>query len=251
MLFEEQIKEAQNLILNSKYTICLTGAGISTPSGIPDFRSPVSGIWEKVDPMEVATIWAFKQNPKKFYDFFSPMIDTIMYAKPNPAHIALAQLEEKGLLQLIITQNIDGLHQKAGSKNVAEVHGNFKECICLECRRIFSSEELILQLKGSKKIPTCEVCGGVIKPNVVLFGETLPLDVLYRAQRAAQDCEVMLCVGSSLVVYPAAGLPEIAYSSGAKIIVINLQPTYIDAKAKVVIPGEVDKVLPEIAKGIV
>lgn len=249
MSFEKQIKTARELILNSKYTICLTGAGISTPSGIPDFRSPSSGIWSKVDPMEVATIWAFQSNPQKFYDFFSPLVDTIINAKPNAAHIALTKLEEKKLLQLLITQNIDNLHQKAGAKEVAELHGNLKECICLKCRKIFPTEELIPSLKENK-IPTCDECGGILKPNVILFGETLPLDTLYKSQQAAQDCEVMIIAGSSLVVYPAAGLPQIAVLRGAKIIVINLEPTYIDLKAKVIIPGEVDKVLPEIVSGI-
>ncbi len=251
MSFEKQIKETQGIIKNSKYTVCLTGAGISVPSGIPDFRSPSSGIWSKVDPMEVATIWAFEQNPKKFYDFFLPMVDTILCALPNPAHLALAALEEKNLLCVTITQNIVGLHQKAGAKKVIELHGNLKECVCLRCRKIFLTEELVLQLKENREnTPTCEMCGGKLKPNVILFGETLPIDALYSSQTAAQDCEVMIIAGSSLVVYPAAGLPQIAGSLGAKIIVINLEPTYIDTKAKVVIPGEVDKILPEIVRGV-
>ena len=254
MLFEEEIKLSSELIINSHYTISLTGAGISTPSGIPDFRSPSSGIWAKVDPMEVATIWAFKQNPRKFFEFMNSLNLSIFSAEPNPAHYALAKLEEKGLLQLLVTQNIDSLHQKAGSKKVIEVHGNLRGVICLRCRKISPMEDFIKLFQENKDdknyYPTCSECGGILKPDVVLFGEALPTDALYTAHRAAQECEVMIVVGSSLVVQPIASLPEIAYGSGAKIIVINLQPTYIDKRARVVIRGEVDKVLPQIVKHI-
>ena len=249
MEIEEKIKRSAELISNSNYTVALSGAGISTASGIPDFRSPGYGLWEKVDPMEVASIWSLKSNPRRVYEFMYSMAKTIYEAEPNPAHIALAQLEKKGLLRLVITQNIDNLHQRAGSKEVVEVHGNLREAICLNCHKIVPMEEfrekLEEKLKQKEGVPQCQ-CGGLLKPNVIFFGEQLPAEAVYKARRGAEDCEVMLVVGSSLVVQPVSMLPELASRRGAKIIVINLEATYIDGRAEVVIGGKVDEILPRI-----
>ncbi len=244
-----KIKEAAGLLKNARQTAALTGAGISVPSGIPDFRSPGTGLWDKVDPMEVATIDAFTRNPEKVMEFMLPLVSTILNAEPNAAHKALAELEEKNLLKCVITQNIDNLHQKAGSKNVIEMHGNMREAVCLSCGKIISFGTFMEMAQGalvSGKFSSCG-CGGMLKPNVIFFGEALPHEAVSAAQKAAEDCDVMLVAGSSLVVYPVASLPFVAYESGAKIIVVNLEPTPIDSRAAVVIHGEVDRVLPEIA----
>lgn len=245
----EKIKQAAALIKNSRYTVALTGAGISVPSGIPDFRSPNTGLWDKVDPMEVATIQAFTRNPKKVMEFMLPLVNTILNAEPNEAHKALAELEEKNLLKCVITQNIDNLHQKAGSKNVVEVHGNMREAVCLSCAKMISFGaymENVQAALSSGKFPSCD-CGGMMKPNVVFFGEALPHDAISAAQKAAEECDVMLIAGSSLAVYPVASLPFVAYERGAKIIIVNLEATPVDSRACVALHEEVDKVLPEIS----
>ncbi len=245
----KKIKQAAELIKTSKHAVALTGAGISVPSGIPDFRSPNTGLWDKVDPMEVATIQAFTRNPKKVMEFMLPLAGTILNAEPNAAHKALAELEAKNLLKCIVTQNIDTLHQKAGSKNVVEVHGNMREAVCLACGKIISFALFMEKARGalaSGKFPSCD-CGGMMKPNVVFFGEALPHDAISAAQKAAEECDVMLVAGSSLAVYPAASLPFAAYERGAKIIIVNLEATPVDSRACVVLHEEVDKVLPEIS----
>lgn len=242
----KEIEKAAQIIRSSNYAVALTGAGISTPSGIPDFRSPGSGLWEKVNPMLVASIFAFRLRPKRFFDWFRPLGRTLLEAEPNPAHIALARLEEAGFLKAVITQNIDNLHQKAGSKRVLELHGHLREAQCMKCRRIVPTEGLWEKYLNSDEIPRCE-CGGILKPRVVLFGESLPKGVFLEALGEVQRCDVMLIAGSSLEVYPAAELPTLAYQKGARLIVVNLQSTYADAVADVVIHDDVAKVLPAIA----
>ncbi|HDN79713.1 MAG: hypothetical protein DRI61_11085 [Chloroflexi bacterium] len=242
----KEIEKAAQIIRSSNYAVALTGAGISTPSGIPDFRSPGSGLWEKVNPMLVASIFAFRLRPKRFFDWFRPLGRTLLEAEPNPAHIALARLEEAGFLKAVITQNIDNLHQKAGSKRVLELHGHLREAQCMKCRRIVPTEGLWEKYLNSDEVPRCE-CGGILKPRVVLFGESLPKGVFLEALGEVQRCDVMLIAGSSLEVYPAAELPTLAYQKGARLIVVNLQSTYADAVADVVIHDDVAKVLPAIA----
>lgn len=247
------INKAAELIRNSQYMIALTGAGISTPSGIPDFRSPQSGIWEKFDPMEVATIWSFLKNPRKFYEFMLLGLKGIVEAQPNPAHYALSELEERKILKVLITQNIDNLHQKAGSKNVIEVHGNSREFICLSCKRIFPAENLKEKIEKvmleKDYYPVCE-CNGLLKPNVVLFGEQLPKEAISRSYEAIEKCDLMLVAGSSLVVQPVATFPYLAKKKGAKIIIVNMQETYMDSFSEVVIREKVEVALPEIVKNI-
>ncbi|MEW5945659.1 MAG: NAD-dependent deacylase [bacterium] len=236
------------LIVESRSTVALTGAGSSTPSGIPDFRSPGTGLWEKVDPIEVATIDAFLADPEKFYRFMQPISDLIGRCEPNPAHAALAELEAMNLLKSVITQNVDNLHQKAGSRNVIELHGNGQRAHCLKCRKNYLRDEL-KSLAGGGVVPYCR-CGGVVKPDVVLFGEPLPYDALLQAQSDCEGCALLLVVGSSLTVAPASLLPQTAVRFGAKVVVINLQPTYMDPYAAVVINDRLEEVLPAVVERV-
>lgn len=245
---EQKIREAAGLILNSEHAVALTGAGISTPSGIPDFRSPGSGLWEKVNPMLVASVFAFRLRPQAFYDWARPLGEKLLKAQPNPAHYALAELEEMGLLKAIITQNIDGLHQEAGSKCVFEVHGHMREATCLKCHKVISLEKsMIKRFVEEGEVPHCQ-CGGLLKPNVVLFGEELPRRILLEAWGEAENCDLMLVAGSSLEIVPASEIPLVARRYGAKLIIVNYQSTPLDAQAEVVIHGDVAEVLPRMVK---
>ncbi len=247
---EKLFKKAAALLRGSRKTVALSGAGISTPSGIPDFRSPGSGLWEKIDPIEVATIDSFMKRPEKFYQFMGPLAKIVAAAEPNPAHFALAEWESGGRLHCVVTQNIDNLHRKAGSKNVLELHGNGDRAFCMECRKQYTSGDIKEKLENSD-VPRCD-CErrGIIKPDVVLFGEQLPLKVLMQAQQDCEECDVLIVVGSSLTVAPASMLPRMARSYGAKLIVVNLQPTYVDSMADVVLRETVETALPRITEMI-
>ncbi len=248
ILVEREIRRAAELIVDSKYAVALTGAGISTPSGIPDFRSPGTGLWERFDPMSVASIFAFNLHPLAFYEWARPFGEALLKAKPNPAHYALAELEEMKLLSAVITQNIDGLHQKAGSKRVLEVHGHIREATCLKCHKVVPLEEEALERFVKRgEVPHCQ-CGGILKPNVVLFGEELPRRVLLEAWGEAENCDLMLVAGSSLEVAPASEIPLVAKRYGARLIITNYQPTPLDAQAEVVIHGDVAEVLPRMVE---
>jgi len=244
---EESISRAARIISESERTVVLTGAGISVPSGIPDFRSPVVGLWENIDPIEVATIDSFRLHPEKFYKFMAPLAEIMENAEPNPAHVALAEWEEMGFVHSVITQNIDNMHQRAGSKNVIELHGNGDRSRCIECKKNYSSEEVKERLRSGDGIPRCD-CGAVIKPDVVLFGEPLPFKHLVQAERDSENCDLMVIVGSSLTVAPASMLPQIALVHKAKMVVANLQTTYIDSRADVVLQDKVEEALPLITE---
>ncbi|MBC7262921.1 MAG: NAD-dependent deacylase [Chloroflexi bacterium] len=246
MTHERDVQRAADLLRAANHVVALTGAGMSTPSGLPDFRSPHSGLWEKDDPMVVASIYGFRVNPRAFYDWLRPLVMTMRQAQPNPAHLALARLERAGQLAAIITQNIDGLHQSAGSQRVLELHGSMRTASCTRCGRGISGEQLAARLLQSEDVPRCEKCGGILKPDVVLFGELLPQWVLLEAQGEAEKCDVMLVVGSSLTVTPAADLPFTARQHGAEIIIVNAQPTYMDAHSAVVIHDDLATVVPQI-----
>ena len=242
----EKVNQVAKLIKESKYTVVLTGAGVSTGSGIPDFRTPGKGIWEKVDPFKVTSITAFKENPQRFYHFYRPRIEILSRVSPNPAHKAIARLEEMGYMECLITQNIDNLHQRAGSKKIIEVHGTLREAVCQRCKKIISSELLIEKLNISKeKVPYCE-CGGVFKPNVVLFGEMLPnLDnAVYESMRA----DLMITIGSSLQVSPVNMLPQYCLDRGGKLIIINFMSTHLDYLAEVVVKEDVCNFLPAVVE---
>lgn len=240
------ITEAQRLLQTAQHVVALTGAGISTPSGIPDFRSPQSGLWQQVDPLQVASIYAFRQRPQDFYDWIHPLAQLTLSAEPNAAHKALAHMETHGPLRAVITQNIDMLHSRAGSQSVIEIHGHLRELTCLDCFEIVPSESILRGFLESGETPRCP-CGGVYKPNVILFGEQLPVHALARSKREARACDLMLVAGSSLEVAPAGDLPILAHESGASLIIVNLEPTYADELADVVIHDDVVRVLPELA----
>jgi len=246
MSVEQKIRGAAGLISAARYAVALTGAGVSTPSGIPDFRSPGTGLWTKVNPMAVASISAFRTQPEVFYEWMRPTARLFLEAKPNPAHLALAELEQMGLLKALITQNIDNLHQRAGSKRVLELHGHFREAVCMGCQQVFPTEGIIYGYILEGTVPRCAECTGVLKPKAVFFGEPLPMDVLLDAQAEAQTCDLMLVAGSSLEVVPAASLPFLARSLGADLIIVNQEPTPADGGADVVIHEDVADILPAI-----
>ena len=241
------IKQAADLLRSSKYAIALTGAGISTPSGIPDFRTSNQGLWQQVDPFEVASLTAFKIRPERFYDWVRPLTEKILEAKPNPAHIAMAQLQKAGLLKEIITQNIDSLHQRAGSEIVHEVHGSLDTLTCGSCYTKYNGADFMDSFIHAHQIPTCPQCNHILKPDVILMEEQLPIQIWQAATKAAKKCDLMLVAGSSLEVVPAANLPITAMSNGAQLIIINHTPTYVDERATVIINQDVAEALPLIA----
>ncbi len=243
--FSAAIEQVAKWLLSASYAVAFTGAGISTPSGIPDFRSADSGLWEHVDPMQVASIFGFRQNPRAFYDWVRPLAIVTRDAEPNPAHIALATLEKAGLLKSVITQNIDMLHTRAGSVVVRELHGHMRSMTCIRCFHEYDAAPYMEALLADNILPMCE-CGGVLKPNVILFGEQLPFQALQQAKDDARKADVMLIIGSSLEVEPASSLPLIAKRNGSKIIIINLQPTFLDSAADLVFHENAAYVLPQI-----
>lgn len=245
--YEAEIERAAHVLAHSRHAVAFTGAGHSTPSGIPDFRSPGSGLWEQSDPMAVASLYAFQHDPHAFFDWIRPLAAQMMEAQPNPGHRALAELEDLGVLKGVITQNIDELHHKAGSRSVLELHGSVRTATCTRCQQKWPSEDILPAWVASGGLPRCRTCSGLVKPDVVLFGEMLPLGVLLEAQSLAERCDVMLVAGSSLEVYPAAGLPVRARRCGARLIIVNLEPTALDSEADVLIHGDVAVILPQIA----
>jgi NAD-dependent protein deacetylase/lipoamidase len=227
------------LIQEAGSAVALTGAGISVPSGIPDFRSPGTGLWEKVDPMEVAHIEVFQRDPARFWSFYGQRFQTLDDKRPNRAHEVLAALEQAGLLEAVITQNIDRLHTRAGSREVIEVHGSIASSSCLACGHSYPLAEVRgRQGQAEDAIPRCG-CGQPLKPDVVLFGELLPVQALARAERLAAAADVLLCIGSSLEVYPVADLPEMTLRSGGKLAIITQGPTPFDRLATVRMAGDV------------
>jgi NAD-dependent deacetylase len=239
------LEQAVALAGRARYIVAMTGAGISTPSGIPDFRSAESGLWEQNDPLSVASIFAFRQAPQRFYDWIQPLARSIIDAEPNPAHYALAALEHQGKLKAIVTQNIDDLHRKAGSQTVYELHGHLREVTCLTCLRIEDSTPYFRRFVESGVLPRCG-CGSVYKPGVILFGEQLPIDTYLAAELAIRAADLLLVAGSSLEVAPASDLPHLAVENGARLVMINQQPTYLDSLADVVIRGDVAEILPQL-----
>lgn len=240
------IKRAAKDILNSKKTIVLTGAGISVESGIPDFRS-AQGLWSKYDPEEYAHISAFRSNPEKVWRMLQEMTELVTGAEPNPAHVALAELEQMGLLSSVITQNVDGLHQKAGTKEVIEFHGSNQSLVCVECGH--RKEAASLSLEDIP--PRCPQCGFILKPDVVFFGEPIPWAAQTKAFEEARTCELVLVIGTSAVVYPAGGIPMVAKRSGARVVEINTEPTALTGSVSdYLLEGPAGKILPKIVEEI-
>lgn len=245
------ILQAAKLIRQSTCVVAFTGAGISTPSGIPDFRSPESGLWQDEDPMVVASIYGFRRDPSAFYRWVRPLARMTQNAKPNAAHYALTQLEKMGKLDSIITQNIDMLHTEAGNKNIYELHGHMREATCIECYKVHPGKEIMSDFIETGDVPRCDCKRrGVLKPNVILFGEQLPYKVLQSAKDAVQKCDLLLIIGSSLEVAPASDLPLLAKRSGAKVIMINLQKTDYDRIADVLIQSDAASALPAILQQV-
>jgi NAD-dependent deacetylase len=240
------IAAAAELLRSSKRTLALTGAGFSTPSGVPDFRSPGSGLWRQHDPLEVASLTTFRTHPERFFEWVHPLAVQILQAQPNAAHTALAALEAAQRLHATVTQNIDGLHQRAGAQNVIEIHGSLASLTCVNCLRNFVAKDFLATYLKTRAVPRCPACGGVLKPDAVLFEEQLPFAAWQRAQQAARDCELILVLGSSLEVMPVAGLPLRALEAGAKLVIINREETYLDERAEIVLRGDVAEALPAI-----
>jgi NAD-dependent deacetylase len=232
------VERLAQLIRDARSAVALTGAGISVPSGIPDFRSPGTGLWESVDPMEVAHIEVFRRDPRRFWTYYRPRFGTLADKEPNPAHAALAELESRGLLDAVITQNIDRLHRKAGSKRVIEVHGTIETSSCLDCGASFTLD-LVEALFDEEGVARCHGCGGPVKPDVVLFGELLPERAMNEAYALAAGADLLLCVGSSLEVHPVAGLPAVTRSAGGAIAIVTKGPTPYDEDAEVRLEGDV------------
>jgi NAD-dependent deacetylase len=227
------------LIRGAERAVVLTGAGVSVPSGIPDFRTPGKGIWEKVNPMEVAHIDAFRSSPDRFWQFYSDRFASLVDKRPNPAHEAIAELERRGHVRGVITQNVDRLHRMAGSRNVIEVHGSIDHCVCLECGGRVKLERVIEILAQHPGAPECSACVEPLKPDVVLFGELLPAAAMAEAHALAEDADLMLCVGSSLEVFPVASLPGVTLQAGGRLAIVTQGPTAYDGEAEVKLGGDV------------
>jgi NAD-dependent deacetylase len=228
------------LVRGAASVVALTGAGISVPSGIPDFRSPGSGLWERVDPMKVAHIDAFRSDPVRFWSFYGQRFATLADKEPNGAHRALVTIEERGMLDAVITQNIDMLHRRAGTRELIEVHGSIATCTCLRCGgNIPLAEASALLRADAEGVPRCAECGEPLKPDVVLFGELLPERALTRARELCERADVLLCIGSSLEVHPVASLPMLTHAAGGTVVIITQGPTPLDYLADARLDGDV------------
>jgi NAD-dependent deacetylase len=227
------------LLSEAEAAVVLTGAGVSVPSGIPDFRTPGKGLWEKVDPMKVAHIDVFRRDPDRFWHFYGDRFATLGDKEPNPAHEIIAELEARGVIRGVITQNIDRLHRKAGSENVVEVHGSIEWSVCPECGARVGIERVIEKLRAGVGTPECEACITPLKPDVVLFGELLPEEAMSEAFALASEADVMVAIGSSLEVYPVASLPGVTLENGGCLALVTQGRTPYDADAEVKLTGDV------------
>ena len=235
----ERALRVAELLHEAESAVVLTGAGISVPSGIPDFRTPGKGLWEKVDPMKVAHIDVFRRDPDRFWHFYGDRFATLDDKEPNPAHEMIADLERRGLVRGVITQNIDRLHRKAGSENVVEVHGSIEWSVCPECGAKVGVERVVEKLRAGVGTPECEACITPLKPDVVLFGELLPEDAMSEAFALASEADLMLAIGSSLEVYPVASLPGVTLENGGRLALITQGRTPYDDQAEVKLSGDV------------
>jgi NAD-dependent deacetylase len=234
-----RIATLARLLREADRAVALTGAGISVPSGIPDFRTPGKGLWEKVDPMEVAHIDVFRSEPERFWRFYGDRFQSLRDKRPNAAHDALVELERGGLIDAVITQNIDMLHRRAGTRELVEVHGTIEHSSCLLCGGRFAVDDVrARQSDDPHGVPRCE-CGQPLKPDVVLFGEYLPDAAMQRAQELAAGADLLLCVGTSLEVYPVAELPALTMSAGGQVALITQGRTAYDDRAAVKLDGDV------------
>jgi NAD-dependent deacetylase len=235
----DQATRLAEMLREAHSALGLTGAGVSVPSGIPDFRSPGKGIWEKVNPMEVAHIDAFRRQPDRFWQFYGERFASLIDVEPNPAHEAIAELERRGLIRGVVTQNVDRLHRRAGSQNVIEVHGSIEWSVCPECGGRVALDRVLELLAAHPGAPECTACIAPLKPDVVLFGEMLPEDAISDAYALAAEADVIVCVGSSLEVFPVASLPGVTRDGGGRIALVTQGPTPYDRDAAVKLSGDV------------
>ncbi len=239
------------LIRGARSVVALTGAGISVPSGIPDFRTPGTGLWANVDPMKVAHIDVFRRDPEQFWRFYGDRFHGLRGKRPNRAHAALARLERAGLLDAVITQNIDGLHRLAGTRELIEVHGTIDHSSCRACGRVYALEDVRSRIAAASGpgVPRCD-CGDVLKPDVVLFGEYLPSEALLRAQILCAGADLTLCIGTSLEVYPVGELPALTLRGGGQIAIITQGATPLDRRAAVRCDGDVELELESVVQAL-
>jgi NAD-dependent deacetylase len=235
----ERADRVAELLAGSASAVVLTGAGVSVPSGIPDFRTPGTGLWEKIDPMEVAHIDVFRRDPDRFWTFYGNRFATLDDKQPNAAHEAIAELERRGLIRGVITQNIDRLHRKAGSQRIVEVHGSIESSVCLACGAREPISRVLEKLEAGIATPRCDACETPLKPDVVLFGEFLPEQAMSDAYALASEADLMLAIGSSLEVYPVASLPGVTIEHGGRLALVTQGPTPYDRQADVKLSGDV------------
>jgi NAD-dependent protein deacetylase/lipoamidase len=242
------VNELAELIRTSQPCVVLTGAGISTESGVPDFRSP-SGLWAQFDPLDYGSIDSFRRDPARVWEFYAPRFSMLTSAEPNEGHRALAELERRGLVRAVVTQNIDRLHERAGSRDLVEVHGSIRTCTCPRCGTQVALDD-VLPLIEEHGAPPCPTCGAILKPDVVFFGELLPEAAIDRAFALAREARLLLVVGSSLEVYPVAALPLETLEAGGRVAIVNQGTTPFDERAVLRIGGSAGETLASVAQAL-
>ncbi|HUA12108.1 MAG TPA: Sir2 family NAD-dependent protein deacetylase [Solirubrobacteraceae bacterium] len=247
----QRAAELAELVRDAGAVVALTGAGISVPSGIPDFRTPVTGLWANVDPMQVAHIDVFREQPQVFWRFYGERFATLGDRQPNGAHLALVAMERAGLLDGVITQNVDMLHTRAGSTAPVEVHGSIAGCRCPRCGAAVDLQSArALLAESPDSVPRCPGCGDVLKPEVVLFGEALPRAALERAVELSRGADLMLCIGSSLEVHPVAALPRLTLEAGGRVAIVTAGATPYDREAALRLEGDVEQEMLALAAAL-
>ncbi len=238
--------ELAELLVSSTSGVAFTGAGISTESGIPDFRSP-GGVWSKVLPIEFSDFVRSEEMRRESWRRKLTFDETMTVAEPNAGHNAIAELVEQGRLAAVVTQNIDGLHQKSGvpPNQIIELHGNATYATCLHCARRYELDDILREFKKDETLPICDACGGIVKTATISFGQSMPELPMRRAKEVSLACDLFLAIGSSLVVFPAAGFPALAKEAGSRLVIINREPTELDPLADLVIRAEIGAVMSE------
>jgi NAD-dependent protein deacetylase/lipoamidase len=247
---EKKLRYAAQWLADSLWAVALTGAGLSVDSGIPDFRSP-GGLWDRFDPFEYAHVEAFHTDPIKVWQMLKELSDLVINAKPNPGHHSLVELSEMGILQAVITQNIDNLHQEAGSPEVIEFHGNGNRLVCLSCGWTTTADKAHEKCEATGEFPpSCESCGSIMKPEVIFFGEPIPAKALMDSQEQAQKADLILVVGTSATVVPASNIPLLTKRAGGRIVEINLETTALSPMADVTLLGSTTDILPRLVQAV-